>query len=139
MRYLKAITAAALGLPLWAALLYAPPAHADTDSIANIGNDNLGYTVGTTGGSTSIGGYTTTIDGFNTLHGSTTLVGPGINAGINQTYDNGFDSTTTFNNYSQHTEIYYPPNTEAEWEYNTPNGSFALTCTPTTGCTTEAE
>jgi hypothetical protein len=134
MRYLKAAIAV---VP--AALLCAAPALADTDSIADIGDKNLGYTVGTTGGSASVGGYTTTVDGFGTLHGSTTLVGPGVNAGIVQSYDNGFESTTTFNDYSQKTEIYYPPNVEAEWEYNTPNGSFALVCTPDKGCTTETD
>jgi len=122
-------------------LIAAAVASADTTSIANVGNDNLGYSVGTTGGSVAIGGTRTTVDGFGTLHGSTVVTrGDTEVFSIRQSYDKGFDSTTSFNNgqYSQETEIYYPPNVEAEWSYTTPNGSFALVCTPTKGCTTES-
>jgi hypothetical protein len=118
-------------------LALAVPAAADTTSIADVGNDNLGYSVGTTGGSVAVGGTRTTVDGFGTLHGSTVITqGSDELFSIRQSYDNGFQSTTSFNNgqTTQSTELNYYGGFESEW--NSPNGSFELYCAPLTGCTT---
>lgn len=64
----------------------AAPAMADTDSITSWGNDNLGGSLGTTGGSVAIGGIRTTVDGFGTFDGSLQVAGPGYSSRVDQHY-----------------------------------------------------
>lgn len=125
----KAIIAAASAAA--AALTTAAVAAADTDSIINIGDDNLGVTVGTTGGSVALAGYRTTVDGINTLTGSTTIVGPHWDSAIVQKYSlQGVETaghiTTPHVTFTGQGEIYYNGETEGEF---TTNG-YTLVCNP---------
>jgi hypothetical protein len=119
------VGAVALGM----AVATSAPAIAGTDDFGSVGNSNLGASVGTTGGSVSVGGYTTTVDGIGTFTGSTTFSGPsGPIAGITENYSTDGLHTTGFigsNTGSGELELYNGvPRGEVTW-----NGSTVV-CDP---------
>lgn len=121
--------AAAVVAAAASAMIIAPAASAGTNDFGSWGNKNLGGSVGTTGGSVSVGGYTATVDGINTLTGTTTLSGPnGPISGITENYSTSGLNTTGYignNTGSGELELYNgQPVGELTW-----NGSTVV-CNP---------
>lgn len=127
------VGAAVLGTSL--ALIGAAPALADIDSIVNVGDKNLGATVGTTGGSVSLGGVTTTVDGINTLHGSLEVSGYGYSSKVEQSYTLGgieteWEVTTPSSTSRVEGYLYYDPSRWGALDIDAHGGSVSIVCDP---------
>lgn len=107
----RTITAAAIAAAA-IAIGSAATAAADTTSFGSFGNDTLGGSAGPNGGSVSVGGVTTTVDGINTLNGSTSISGYGYSSTVNQSYslagtETNWTGTTPTQTFTGDGEIYY--------------------------------
>lgn len=115
-----------------------------TNNIVNVGNDNLGASVGTNGGSVAVGGVRTSVNGIGTLSGTLQVKSPTFTSTVNQSYSlNGLETEWDLTNNrgvigndNLHVEGYiYPGNPWATLEatdtpaYGTVN-AFELVCDP---------